>query len=167
MLAASMSSFDSAVNALASIIHGNLRRGKLRAGLSDTERKKKELVDSRRDVLMMGAALTIFAIMAVFLQEAGGQRLIDFALSVLTFSYAGLFGVFMTAVLTCRGSERSAVRALWAGAIVVLMVQPWTLPYWTHFLFGVSFKLAWPWWMVAGGGISFLVCVLGRRSEDL
>ncbi|MDA3924542.1 MAG: sodium:solute symporter [Kiritimatiellae bacterium] len=165
MLAASMSSFDSAVNALASIIHGNLRKKDLPTELSESERKKKELGNSRSYVLLMGAALTFFAVMAVFLQEAGGQRLIDFALSVLTFSYAGLFGVFMTAVLTRQGNERSAVRALWTGALVVLMVQPWCLPHWSNLLFGVPFKLAWPWWMVVGGGASFLVCVLGRKYD--
>jgi SSS family solute:Na+ symporter len=71
----------------------------------------------------------------------------------------------MTAVLTRQGNERSAVRALWTGALVVLMVQPWCLPHWSNLLFGVPFKLAWPWWMVVGGGASFLVCVLGRKYD--
>jgi len=166
MLAASMSSFDSAVNALASIIQGNLRRAGPVTDIPEAERKKKELFDSRRFVVLMGVALTIFAILAVFLQQFGGQRLIDFALGVLTFSYAGLFGVFMTAVLTRRGNERSAVAALWTGALVVLAVQPYLLPHWTRFLFGVEIVLAWPWWMVAGGGASFLVCVLGGKGDS-
>jgi len=166
MLAASMSSFDSAVNALASIIQGNLRWKKLVvADISDDRRRKRELSDSRRFVVIMGAALTLFAIGAVFMQQAGGQRLIDCALGVLTFSYAGLFGVFMTAVLTRRGSERSAVGALWVGALVVLTVQPYILPHWTKLIFDSEFNLAWPWWMVAGGSASFLVCVLGRKDD--
>ncbi len=167
MLAASMSSFDSAVNALASIVQGNLRRKKSNEDLSAAGRKKKELKDSRRFVLLMGVALTVFAMLAVFMQKIGGQRLIDFALSVLTFSYAGLFGVFMTAILTRRGSERSAVFALWTGALSVLAVQPYLLPMWSRPLFGGRWILAWPWWMAVGGGASFLVCLLGHGPDKV
>ena len=165
MLAASMSSFDSAVNSLASVARENLRKRKKEADLDEDQRKRKELQQSRRFVMAMGGALTLFSILAVFLQSAGGQRLIDFALGVLTFSYAGLFGVFVTAIATKRGSQRSAVAALWVGAFIVLLVQPYVLPHWTKLIFGAPLKLAWPWWMVFGGGISFLVCLSGQEDD--
>jgi SSS family transporter len=164
LLAASMSSFDSAVNAFASVIHGNLRKAGPTEEHLSVAQKSRELAVSRGYVVAMGGCLTFFACLAVFLQQAGGQRLIDFALGVLTFAYAGLFGVFATAVFTRRGSERSAVWALWAGAVAVLAVQPYVLPHWSRMLFGASLILAWPWWMAVGGGASLLVCLSGKRD---
>ncbi len=166
MLAASMSSFDSAVNSLASVVRENLLKKREQPRLDSEENRRQELKQSRRFVMFMGGALTLFSIAAVFLQSAGGQRLIDFALGVLTFSYAGLFGVFVTAIATRRGNQRSAVAALWIGALIVLLVQPYVLPHWSTLIFGTPFKLAWPWWMVLGGGISFLVCFAGRADDN-
>ncbi|MFO7937217.1 MAG: sodium:solute symporter [Kiritimatiellia bacterium] len=166
MLAASMSSFDSAVNSLASVARENLRKNREQPRLDSDANRRLELRQSRWFVMFMGGALTLFSIAAVFLQEAGGQRLIDFALGVLTFSYAGLFGVFVTAIATKRGNQRSAVAALWVGALIVLLVQPYIMPHWTRLLSGSALKLAWPWWMVLGGGLSFLVCFAGRADDN-
>jgi len=166
MLAASMSSFDSAANAMASTIQGNLRK---KVAISGEEQiiaeKARKLLQSRMTVLWMGGGLTLFAIFAALLQEAGGQGLIDFSLGILTFSYAGLFGVFMTARFSRRGNEKSAVLALWGGAVAVLVVQPYLLPYWSRFLFGQPLDLAWPWWFVIGATGSSLLCLSGKTKK--
>ena len=164
MLAASMSSFDSAANAMASTIQGNLRKQKELNENGSVEVKALSLLQSRHTVYWMGGGLTLFAVVAVLLQQAGGQGLIDFSLGVLTFAYSGLFGVFMAAILTKRGNETSAVRSLWAGALVVLSFQPYIMPYWSKLLFGHALQIAWPWWFFFAGLISFLVCVSGKRS---
>ena len=114
---------------------------------------------------LLARGLTLFAVIAVFLQEAGGQGLIDFSLGVLTFAYSGLFGVFMAAILTKRGNETSAVRSLWAGALVVLSFQPYIMPHWSKWVFGNPVEIAWPWWFFFGGFVSFLVCVAGKPSS--
>jgi SSS family solute:Na+ symporter len=165
MLAASMSSFDSAANAMASTIQGNLRKQKELGNGSSVQARALSLLQSRRTVYWMGGGLTLFAALAVFLQEAGGQGLIDFSLGVLTFAYSGLFGVFMAAILTKRGNETSAVRSLWAGALVVLSFQPYIMPYWSKLIFGNVIQIAWPWWFFFGGVISFLVCISGKKRE--
>jgi len=163
MLAASMSSFDSAANAMASTVRGNLVRRKEMAGTVTTiEEKALALLESRKTVYYMGGGLTLFAILAAFLQEAGGQGLIDFSLGVLTFAYSGLFGVFMTAVLTKRGNERSAIAALATGAITVLLFQPYVSEFWSPLFFEEGLRIAWPWWMAIAGGLSFLVCWSGK-----
>jgi SSS family transporter len=169
LLAASMSSFDSAANAMASTIQGNLRREQRRGHHTLMEVKAEKLVQSRRTVYYMGAGLTVFAILAAISQRAGGQGLIDFSLGVLTFSYAGLFGVFVTAIMTSRGNEKSAVRALWTGAIAVLMMQPYILRHWSSLLFEKPLDLAWPWWFLVGAVFSFAVCVTGKpeSAKDL
>lgn len=165
MLAASMSSFDSAANAMASTIQGNLRKQKELGKDSSIEEKALSLLQSRQTVYWMGGGLTLFAALAVFLQKAGGQGLIDFSLGVLTFAYSGLFGVFMAAILTKRGNETSAVRSLWAGALVVLSFQPYILPHWSKPVFGHAITIAWPWWFFFGGLISFLVCISGKKRD--
>ncbi len=164
MLAASMSSFDSAANAMASTIQGNLRKQKELGRNGSVEARALSLLQSRHTVYWMGGGLTLFAVVAVLLQQAGGQGLIDFSLGVLTFAYSGLFGVFMAAILTKRGNETSAVRSLWAGALVVLSFQPYIMPYWSKLLFGHALEIAWPWWFFFAGLISFLVCVSGKPS---
>jgi len=163
MLAASMSSFDSAANAMASTIQGNLRKQKRLGKDGSIEDKALSLLQSRQTVYWMGGGLTIFAILAVFLQKAGGQGLIDFSLGVLTFAYSGLFGVFMGAILTKRGNEKSAVQSLWAGGAVVFMFQPYVIPHWSKFVFGAEIQVAWPWWFFFGALISFLVCISGGK----
>lgn len=166
MLAASMSSFDSAANAMASTIQGNLRKQKKIGNKRSIEGKALTLLQSRQTVYWMGGGLTLFAVLAVFLQEIGGQGLIDFSLGVLTFSYSGLFGVFMAAILTNRGNETSAVHSLWSGALVVLSFQPYIMPYWSTLIFGESLSIAWPWWFFFAGLVSFLVCITGKRREQ-
>ncbi len=166
MLAASMSSFDSAANAMASTIQGNLRKRQDAGASGAVEGRTLSLLQSRQTVYWMGGGLTLFAALAVFMQKAGGQGLIDFSLGVLTFAYSGLFGVFMTAILTKRGNERTAVLSLWVGAGVVLLFQPYIMPYWSSFVFGREIQLAWPWWFFFAGVASFLVCVSGKSETS-
>lgn len=150
IFAASMSSFDSSVNAMAATWVGHLGRGDAAA---------VSLRQSRWTCLAMGAVLTLVAILAAWLQTLGGQNLVDFALGVMTFAYAGLLGVFLCAVWTRRGSAASVTAALIAGALVILLLQPWMMAYWSPWLSGGrAWRLAWPWWMVVALPITFLIC---------
>ena len=101
LLAAAMSSFDSAANAMASTYISDL------TPYFRNKPSKNELNASRKAVLIMGLGLTLFGILAAYMQEAGGQRLIDFAVGIMVFSYAGLLGVFLTALYLKRGNEKS------------------------------------------------------------
>ncbi len=146
MFAAAMSSFDSAVNAMASSVVADFP-WKRKAG-------RNPLLESRWAVVGMGVLLSVFAIAAAMMQQAGGQELINFALGVMSFAYAGLLGVFLTALLTNRGNTTSVIAALVVGAVSVLMMQPYV----TEPLFGEGVTIAWPWWMVIGTAASFAVC---------
>jgi len=115
-------------------------------------------------VVVMGALLTVFAVIAAFMQEAGGQTLVDFALGVMSFSYAGLLGVFLCAIFTRRGNVKTVVAALITGIIVVLAQQPFIMPLWSPWVFGQEIELAWPWWVVVGGMVSFAVCCIGKKK---
>ncbi|MEM9414762.1 MAG: sodium:solute symporter [Planctomycetota bacterium] len=164
MFAAAMSSFDSAVNAMASSAVADVFRARQEAA-GDAGGGASSSIRGRFAVAAMGAVLIIFAIGAAVAQQGGGQSLIDFALGVMSFAYAGLVGVFLTARLTNRGSTPSVIAALVAGAVVVLLQQSYILGPISEAVRGEGNAVAigWPWWMVSGTAVSFAVCVIGRR----
>lgn len=159
LLAAALSSFNSAINAMASSFVTDLylpiraERGKAVKGDAD------QLSSSRKMVLLMGAVLTGFAIVTAVMQEMSGLNLVDFATGVMCFAYAGMIGVFLTAIFTKRGNTASVVAAIVVGALIVLvlMFQPQ--------IFGGSY-IAWTWWCPIGGVISFLVCYAGKPKKQ-
>lgn len=167
MFAAAMSSFDSAVNAMASSAVADVLKPKPRA-----DGAKPSAWRGRLAVVAMGVLLICFAIGAAVMQDAGtrtgnaaGDSLISFALGVMAFAYAGLVGVFLTARLTNRGNTGTVVAALFFGAVTVLIQQPYILPRITEFYFGEAYTVAWPWWMVTGTAVSFAVCVMGDPAD--
>ncbi len=164
LLAAALSSFNSAINSMTSSFVDDIYNP-LREKLNRPEQTNKQKVrTSRIMVLGMGAVLTAFAIVACLMQEAGGQNLVDFALGIMSFSYAGMLGVFLCAVWTKRGNTVSVISALVVGALVVLALQPGILAGWSEPLFGTALNIAWPWWCPIGAVISFGVCCLGKRK---
>lgn len=180
LCAAAMSSLDSAVNAMASTVMADLylpwRR---KRGRQDDD--AYVLRTSRWAVAGTGVVLTGAAVGAAGVQQAGGQMLIDFAMGVMSFAYAGLLGVFLAALLTRRGNWQSALASMVVGAIAVLLVQPYVLgpmsveaqQLWAAMGWGGAaadaiepFKLAWPWWMVVGTAASFVVCIVGTNRDQ-
>ncbi len=161
LFAAALSSFNSALNAMGSSFVLDLYRP-LRPGRDEGH----YLFIGRLSVIVAGVLLGAFACLCVLWHADGaarGQTLIDFALAVMTFSYGGLLGVFLTALLTRRGNSVSAIAALAVGFAVVLVFQPtvWDRlmpPAWHG---PVAF--AWP--MTAATGAAFAVCCMGRGSE--
>jgi len=163
LFAAAMSSFDSAINAMAGTAVADVL-GPWRAGDDGSEdaehsRQQRELAASRWAVVVMGALLTGFAVLAVFMYEAGDQTLIDFALGVMAFALAPLLGVFVAARFTRRGNTASVLAALAVGAVAVLLLQPYVLPKWC----GVA--IAWPWWPVIVSPLSFAICILPHGAD--
>jgi len=164
LLSAALGSFNSAINAMTSSFVSDIllpiKNRKNKSVPGNSEMKQSKLM-----VVVMGALLTAFAIVAALMQEAGGQTLVDFALGVMSFSYSGLLGVFLCAVFTGRGNVKSVIAALIAGVLVVLILQPFIMPVWANPLFGHTVELAWPWWTVIGGSISFGICCLGKKKS--
>ena len=89
--------------------------------------------------------------------------LLTFVLSVMTFAYSGLSGVYITAVFTKRGSTASVIAALIAGFVTILLQQAYIVDY-----FGLppAWKsLAFPWQLCIGTTVAFLVCQLGQTKK--
>lgn len=120
----------------------------------------------RFGVALWGVVLASFAILCIFWQRANSQTLIDLALGVMTFAYAGLLAVFLTALFTKRGNSASAIAAIIVGFLVLASLQPiaWNRYAWAIGLKGVA--LAWPWHLVIGTAVAFVVCILGKRPAE-
>ncbi|MFG0251370.1 MAG: sodium:solute symporter [Phycisphaerales bacterium JB038] len=173
LFAAAMSSFDSAVSAMAASCHADLvqplrkraRGGGSGSGAAPVQPAPGGMRASRLAVLGMGALLTGFAILAALQYDPDEQTLIGFALGVMSYAYAGMLGVFLTGLLTRRGSTASVLAALAVGALVVVLLQPGLANTWTRWLLGEPTTIAFPWWMVFGTGSSFLVCLAGAPTR--
>jgi SSS family solute:Na+ symporter len=167
LFAAAMSSLDSALNALAASTTSDIIRPWRAARGRERMTPQRETRMARWIIAAWTGALAIFAILCAFWQSASGETLLDFALGVMVFAYAGLLGVFLTALLTPRGNAMSAAAALVVGVLVVLALQPFAWNAWMPLLDNSNTALpppAFPWRMAIASTIAFLTCVMGSRA---
>jgi Na+/proline symporter len=163
LFASAMSTFDSAINAMASCLVADIylpwRAWRLRrVGRAETP-GATHVAASRAAVALMGAGLTVFAVLAVHMQHSGNTRLIDFALGVMAFALAPLLGVFCAALFTRRGNGASMLLSTAAGVAMVLLLQPWMFPAarW-------EWSVGWPWHWVIVSPVCFLICIAGKPA---
>lgn len=170
LFAAGLSSLNSGINAMASTFVRDFYRP-IRAGRSE----RHYLFAGRVAVVSWGVILGAFAVACVFWERHQGENsgLLVFALSVMTFAYAGLIAVFVTGLMTRRGSSWSVIAALVVGFLTVLFLQPfyWQAvmgvigagePEWmSEGLIGALLKLAFVWKLAIGAFLAFVVCQLG------
>jgi Na+/proline symporter len=107
---------------------------------------------------LAGIAMFGFAVLSFYWQRASDKPLLEFALQVMVFAYAGLLGVYFTALFSHRGSTNSVIAALIAGFVTVACCQPYIgavlhLPEWLG-------KLAFPWQLCIGTAVATLVCLI-------
>lgn len=152
IIAAAMSSLDSALTAMASV------GASKRAGGADE-------AGARRRVVLWALALMGCAMVFVWAMHEREIALIPFALNVMIYPYAGLLAVFLAFVFTRRGNGRSAVSAMVAGPSVVVLLEfvaPRVFPGET---FALSAPGAYPWRMSVGAGVALVICLLGRPAQ--
>lgn len=119
LFAVGLGSLDSALNAMSATFVNDTYRPRL-PGRSEAHYLKV----GRIGVVVSGILLGVFAAVCVFWQRQGGQSFIDLALSVMTYAYSGLLGVFLCGLFTRRGSAASAVAAMVTGFLVTLALEP-------------------------------------------
>lgn len=166
MFAAALSSLSSALNAMGATFVNDVYK-RLRPHAND----KHYLLVGRASVAAWGLVLGLFACVCVYWHQSnaalGKQTLIDFALGVMNFAYAGLAAVFCTAIFTRRGNGASAIAALATGFTVVLLMQPAVWATWTKPIGPSKATIAGPWVLFFGFILSFAVCCAGeRRAAD-
>ena len=161
LLSVGISSLNSALNAMSATAIKDFYMVR-RPGMP----RRHYVTAGRFGVIGWGIVLAGFAVFCVYWQRSNSQTLIDLALGVMTFAYAGLLAVFLTALFTKRGNSASAIAAIVIGFLVLASLQPiaWNRYAWLLGLRGV--KLAWPWHLVIGTAIAFAVCVLGKRPAE-
>jgi SSS family solute:Na+ symporter len=192
LFAVSQGSMDSAINALASSAVADVyvpwRRH--RAGLPSAAEMKRgfEVITSQAAappaasaappseageaplaapkvaVAGMGVVMTAFAIGCAYVYDPKQKAFLDFALGVLNFAFSGMLAVFLTALLTRRGNNKSVVLALLTGVVVVALTQDSVLGGLTEALTGTRHTLAFTWAMPIATGLAFLVCVAGAPA---
>jgi len=165
LLAAAMSSLDSALSSMgAAIVCDFVRPMEKRLG---AKTPMPTAMVSRVSIIVVAVALALVAIACMGWQRASEEGLLRFALGVMVFAYAGLLGVFLTAIFTRRGNARSTFAALVGGPAVVAILQ--FAPVWLERNGG-----AWPaelrpsvgWRMLAGTLVSFGLCFMGGRGAE-
>ncbi|MCL4220234.1 MAG: sodium:solute symporter [Phycisphaerales bacterium] len=179
LFAAGLSSVNSTINAMSATFVNDVYR-KIARGREE----KHYLAAGRLCVVGWGVVLGAFACLCVFWQQHGGRfnessGLLDFALSVMTFAYAGLVAVFLTALLTRRGTSASAIAALVVGFLGVLLLDPL---FWRLFVDLDAMKqtfaetghrpmllalvsLAFVWKLVLAASAAMIVCLLPRGKD--
>jgi Na+/proline symporter len=113
---------------------------------------------SRAGVLASALALALMAILSYYWQRVSDIPLLDFALGVMVFAYAGLLGVYGAALWTKRGDERSVRAALIAGFMTVLLLQPYITK--SLFDFDVNFAMQ----IIIGTIVSFVVMMIVQKK---
>lgn len=172
LLSVGISSLNSALNAMAATAVKDFYMP-MRPGREPTH----YVSAGRIAMIAWGAVLAGFACLCVYWQRAAATNLIDFALGVMTFAYAGLLAVFLTVLFTKRGNATSAIAAIVTGFFVIAALQPWAWSAWASHIpvragvDGVARTLkdvtiAWPWHLVIGTTVSFLVCISGRPAAE-
>lgn len=165
LFAAGLSSVNSTLNSMSSAFVSDTYRP-LRPGLSEA----RYVSVGRLSVIAAGLFVGGFAALCVFWFQASGSSLLVFALGVMNYAYAGLLGVFLTAVFTRRGNSVSVLAALCVGFLTVLTLEPLMMKHWVDALDidwlrdgdGVI-KIAVQWRLVAGTLLATLTCLTGSH----
>lgn len=155
IIAAAVATTNSALNAMSSVLIEDFYRP-WRVGRAEVP-EHHYVQAGRAGMGVIGVGMLIVAVLSFYWQHYAQLGLLEFALSVMVFAYAGLIGVYMTAIFTTRGSTGSVIAALIAGFFVVLLLQPAIasmigLP-------GALAHLAFPFQLCIGSAVAFLVAV--------
>lgn len=157
VMAAGPAGINASLNSMSSTFVGDVYRPAL-PGRSD----RHYLRVGRLATVGWGIILGLFALLCIRWQQQAREQVLPFVLGVMAFAYAGLLGVFLTALFTRRGNTASAITALAAGFITVLVLQPVVFARLTEGTILEAVKLASPWRLVIGTVIATLICCAGR-----
>lgn len=165
IVAAAISTITSGLNAMSSVLISDFYRPWKEAMTADAS-PEHYVFAGRLGMFLVAMLLAAMAVVCFYWQRYMDMALLEFALAVMAFSYAGLIGVFFTAVFTNRGSTLSIVAALITGFATILLQQSYVVD-----LLGLPDQLkslSFPWQLLIGAGVSIIVCMVGvsRPGQD-
>ncbi|URW76394.1 sodium:solute symporter [Sphingomonas donggukensis] len=155
VMAAAVATTNSALNAMSSVMVSDFYRPfrEARGGASE-----RHFVHAGRIGMgIVGVAMFGMAALSYYWQRYSDTPLLEFALQVMVFAYAGLLGVYFVAVFTTRGSTPSVIAALIGGFATVLAMQP--------FMGLMAKGLAFPYQLCIGTLVAALICAVPRGKK--
>jgi Na+/proline symporter len=115
----------------------------------------------RIGMVLLALALLAMSLLCFYWQRYTQAPLLNFALSVMTFAYSGLLGVYFTILFTKRGSTASVIWALATGFIAIALQQNYVVD---MLSLPASWKsLAFPYQLCLGTAVAFATCLLGNQ----
>ncbi|CAG1008159.1 Sodium/glucose cotransporter [Phycisphaerales bacterium] len=163
VLAAGPAGINASLNSMGGTIINDFYRPMVAPG-----RTEKHYVNAGRvAVVLCGVALGAFALACARWQPRSSENLLAFVLGVMGFAYAGLLGVFFTALFSRRGTVLSVILAMATGFLAVLAMQPWVWKIWAGLVPWIGDDLAKttiaaPWRLLFGTVLATAVCALPR-----
>ena len=162
IVAAALSTLNSGLNSMSSVVVQDIYRGWLKKGVAISETKLVAV--GRWSMGVVAIALGSVALLCYYWQQYTDTPLLAFALSVMVFSYSGLLGIYFTALFSKRGSPGSIIAALLVGFAVPMLMQPYVQT--LYLPVSWQFDLAFTWQLVVGTTVSTLIC-LSRKSRHM
>jgi Na+/proline symporter len=123
VFAAAIATTNSALNAMSSVMVQDFYRPWKEKRAQAGEHHYVQA--GRWGMAIAGIAMFGFAVVSFYWQRASDKPLLEFALQVMVFAYAGLLGVYFTALFSARGNTNSVIAALIAGFVAVACCQPY------------------------------------------
>jgi SSS family transporter len=167
ILAAAMSTLSSSINSLASSTTLDLYK----PHWGKNNPPEKDLKISRLITIFWGVLLTGSAFFFAALQlQSSGERpaVVELGLSIASYTYGGLLGVFLLGILSRKISRIDAVIGFFSGLIALLFLVKGPIQ---TILPGQGLNIAWPLYTVTGslivvavGNLSFRIRKLIRRT---
>ncbi len=161
IVAAAISTMTSGLSAMSSVLVGDFYRP-WRESAANGASPEHYVFAGRVGMFIFAVLLAAMAVLCFYWQRYTDMALLEFALAVMSFAYAGLTGVFFTAVFTRRGSSFSVSAALIAGFLTILFQQSYIVD--SLNLPPLMKSLSFPWQLLIGAGISIAVCMAGKDT---
>ncbi len=114
VIAAAVSTLNSGLNSMSAVAISDFYRP-----LRNNKPELHYVRAGQAAMISFAIALLLMSCVCYFWQQSTDAPLIEFALSVMTFAYAGLLGVYAVVVFTHRGSTVSIVSALVVGFVAM------------------------------------------------
>ena len=154
--AAAVATTNSALNAMSSVLVQDFYRPwrERRGGAAE----RHYVLAGRAGMGAVGVAMFAMAVLSFYWQRYADMPLLEFALQVMVFAYAGLLGVYFTAVFTTRGTTGSVIAALLVGFATVLLLQPLVIDA-LGLPAGLK-RLSFPFQLCIGTALATLACAL-------
>ncbi len=162
LLAAAMSSLDSALNALASSCY-----------IDFIKRYSKVIPGDKKALMLTRWLVLLFAIIlaGIGMKFAKTESILWLGFKIVGYTYGALLGIFLLAVLTKkRGRDSINAFAMVGSVLLVIFLTSDSVWFLTDFRNSLLSPLnvnqiAWPWAIAIGSGWTFFVCILFKKED--